>query len=204
MQMSTPRPFTALLIRHAEKDVPGNIVAGRTPGVGLSAAGRAQAARLAVLLAEEPLAAVYSSPMERCLQTAAPLAEQRGIGVQVLAEETEIDFGAWTGAAVADVRGTPEWCLLGRARSGLTIPGGEWLPAVQARGVRGIEAVRRRHPGTTVAIVSHGDVIKAILAWYLGLPLDQSPRLEISPASRSRLALYPYGPHVLEINTAVC
>ena len=114
---------TYLLIRHALCDPVGQTITGRTPGVSLNPAGRQQAETLASRLAGLPIVAVYSSPLERALQTAQPIAERRGLSVQQLEGLNEIDFGEWTGKTLAELKPVSEWQSFNSYRSGSRIPG---------------------------------------------------------------------------------
>jgi probable phosphoglycerate mutase len=191
---------TLLLVRHALCDPVGTAIAGRAAGVPLNAAGEEQAARLGARLRALPIDAVYSSPLERARQTAAPIAAARRVAVEVLDGVGEIDFGEWTGRTFAELDGGAAWRRFNSFRSGTRIPGGELIVEVQARAVAALGALGERHPEGVVAVVSHGDVIKAALAYYLGMPLDLMRRLEIDPASASTLVLDVDGVRVLRMN----
>lgn len=177
---------TFLLVRHGAHDWLGRGVAGRMPGVVLNAQGQAQAGRLVERLRDRTMAAICSSPVERARQTAAPLAKARGMTVAIDEAFAEIDFGEWTGRTFAELEADNErwrtWC---ERKSVAAAPGGEAFTAVQRRVLDGLERLRRRHPADTVAVFSHGDVIKAAVASVLGLPLDHVERFEIAPASLS-------------------
>jgi broad specificity phosphatase PhoE len=178
---------TFLLIRHAMCDPVGRSIAGRTRGIHLNDAGRAQAARLVERLAGVALDAVYSSPRERALETAEPLARDRRLRPCVADAFDEIDFGAWTGNTLADLEGAEEWVRFNRLRSIARIPGGEQMLEVQSRAVGALEAMRRAHPRGRCAVVSHGDVIRGTVGHFMGIPLDLMQRLDIAPASLSVL-----------------
>jgi probable phosphoglycerate mutase len=192
---------TFLLIRHGETDELGKELSGRRPGVRLNAAGRRQAEQLAGRLAGEGVAAVYSGPLERARETAQPLAERLGLEVRTAAELDEIDLGEWSGQLFEALAGREDWRLFNTARSCSRPPCGELMLEVQARAVAFIQRLCGERPEAAVALVSHSDVIKAVLAYYLGLPLDLAQRLEISPASVSVLALAEEGPRVLCVNS---
>jgi broad specificity phosphatase PhoE len=186
----------AFLVRHAAHDLLGTTLAGRSPGVRLNDAGRAQAERLAARLAREEPCAILSSPLERCLETAAPLGRLRHLAVEPVEALQEIDFGAWSGRSFEALRGDPAWVAWNARRGSARCPGGESMLEAQARIARRLE---RLPPGRTV-LVSHGDVIKAALCWALGLPLDLLHRFEISPGSVSALELGEAGPRALWLN----
>lgn len=191
---------TFYLIRHAAHDLLGRAMAGRMPGVSLNPAGRDAAERLAEHLAAVPFAAVYSSPLDRARETAAPLAARQGLAVQIEPALDEIDFGDWTGRTLEALHGLERWRLFNSFRSGTPIPGGERMLEVQARIAAAMLRLRERHPGGTVALVGHGDVLKSALAFWLGVPLDLFQRIELAPASRSIVALSDHGPKILLIN----
>ncbi len=189
-----------LLIRHALNDWTGKRLPGWTPGIHLNEAGRAQAAALARRLADVPLVAIYSSPLERTLETARPLAEAHGLTVQVRERLTEVHPGDWTGRSVEELRKEELWSLLQAYPGGARFPGGESLRQAQARMVAELDAIRDAHTGQTVAVVSHADPIKMAVAHYLGLPLDLFHRLTVDPASVTVLVFTRWGPHLLYLN----
>ena len=181
------------LIRHADYDSIDRVLNGRRPGLSLNAAGRAQAERLAACL--PPVAAVVSSPLERAVETANALG-----AIETDAAFLEIDFGAWTGQTIASLDGDPAWRLWNERRGMAATPGGETMAAVQARAVAGLVRLRERAPDATVAVVSHADVIRAVLGAALGLSLDLLLRFEIAPASRSTIRFEPWGATVVTLN----
>ena len=176
---------TIHLVRHGEHGQVGQALSGRTPGIGLSDAGRLQAAALAVRLKGSGVGAVLSSPVQRARETAAPIAAALGVATVVEPGLEEIDFGAWSGQRFDALAAAPGWDAWNRARSLAATPGGETMLAVQARAV----AALMRQAGGAVVAVSHSDVIKAVLAFALGMPLDLLHRLEVAPGSRSVLVL---------------
>lgn len=192
--------ITLALIRHAAHALVGHTIVGRAPGVHLSPAGVQQAQALARRLAGGALAALYTSPLERAAETAAAIGARLGLEARVAQELNEIDFGAWTGRTLAELDQIEAWRQFNHFRSTARIPDGESMVEVQARFLQLIERLTPAHPGDTVALVSHGDVIKAALAHYLGVHLDLFQRIEIAPASLSLVQLCPYGPKVLLVN----
>ena len=194
---------TFALIRHASHALLGHTIVGRLPGVQLSARGLREAEALASRLEGWPIQALYSSPIERARATAAAIADRLRLEVQAADELNEIDYGAWTNRTLADLREIPEWRRFNLFRSGSRIPGGESMVEVQDRMLQLIERICCVHPEQTVALVGHGDVIKAALAYYLGVPLDLFGRIELSPASLSVIRVEPHGPQVLLINGLV-
>jgi probable phosphomutase (TIGR03848 family) len=189
-----------LLIRHAVNDWVGERLAGWTPGVHLNNEGRAQAAALAQRLEAVPLAAVYSSPLERTLETAQPLAQAHGLTVQVREGLGEAQYGDWTGRALKELKDEALWPVIQVYPGGARFPGGESMRETQARIVAELDAIRDTHPGQTVAVVSHSDPIKMAVAHYTGLALDLFQRISISPASVTAFTFAQYGPHLICLN----
>lgn len=183
-----------ILVRHAPTAETGKRLTGRLPGVGLSPAGRRAAAALSRALADTPLQAVYTSPVQRCRETAAFVAEPHGLRPLPHHGLTEVDYGAWAGRSLASLRRTSLWRLIHTAPSRVVFPDGESLPTVQARAVAACEALAAAHPEATLALVGHGDVIALVLAHYLGVPFDLYHRFSVSPASASTLDLPTGGP----------
>jgi broad specificity phosphatase PhoE len=178
---------TLLLVRHAAHDWIGRGIAGRMPGVALNDQGSRQAKELIARLEHRTVHVVYASPMQRTQETATPLAQARGLGVVTDPELAEIEFGEWTGRTFEELErgwhdGWRQWC---EQKGSAGAPGGESFVDVQRRIMARLEQLRRVHPSETVLLFSHGDVIKAALAGYLGLPLDHVERFEIAPVSIS-------------------
>jgi len=191
---------TFLLIRHAAPELVPDTLAGRLPGIPLSRQGQKQAHRLAERLAALPIAAVYSSPLERALQTAESLAEHVRGDVQCCDAFADIEYGEWSGKRFDELSGDPRWRHWNEFRSGAPLPNGGLMLEVQVRAVLALEELRRRHTDQVVAVVSHADVIKALIAHYLGVSLDLFQRVEISPGSLSVLAVYDWGARVVRLN----
>ena len=191
---------TFVLIRHASHARLGRAIVGRAPGVPLSPEGMREGEVLTERLESGAIQALYSSPLERARATAAPIAARVGLGVQIADELNEIDYGAWTNRTLAELHDLEEWRRFNVFRSGSRIPGGETMVEVQERMLRLAERLCSAHPDRAIALISHGDVIKATLAYYLGVSLDLFQRIEISPASVSIVRIERYGPEVLLIN----
>lgn len=190
-----------LLIRHGENDWVGtDRLAGRTPGVHLNEKGRQQAVEVADLLRKQPLAAIYSSPLERCLQTAQPLADALGLPVVPEPGVLEVDYGQWRGAHLKELAQLPEWQRVQHFPSTFRFPDGETLREVQSRAVAAVDRIYLQYPNQTVAIFSHGDVIRTMVAHYMGVPLDLFQRTIISTASISILAFHQHAPAVIAVN----
>jgi probable phosphoglycerate mutase len=191
---------TVLLIRHAHTDAIAARLSGRLAAVHLTEAGRRQAAQLAQRLAPAPLRAVYSSPLERALETATPIAEAHGLEVLARDALTEVDYGAWTGKSFDALQQLPEWRRYNDARETAHVPEGESASAVQLRILRELERLWQRHCADTVAVISHADVIRAALLHYAGVSLNFFGRFTVDPASVSAVALDGRSGRVLYVN----
>jgi len=189
-----------LLIRHAVTDQTGKRLYGRTPGVRISELGRRQTEALARHLQGVKLTALYSSPLERCLETAEAVAAGRRISPTVVPGLNEVDYGDWAGRTFGSLARMRAWRTARSRPSTARFPGGETLVEAQARSVGALEELAARHPRGTVAVVTHGDVIRLSLAHFAGIHIDLYQRLEVSPASVTVLALGDGGPRVLRVN----
>lgn len=175
-----------LLIRHGENDYTRKgKLAGWTPDVHLNDVGQAQAQALAEKLKPMPIKAIYSSPLERAVETALPLAKAKGLTIHKRSEVGEVRYGEWTGKSLKSLARTKLWQVVQKQPSAMQFPNGETLRDVQSRAVNEIEKIVAAHPKDIVAIFSHGDIIKLVLAYYLGMPLDMFQRLAINTASMS-------------------
>jgi probable phosphoglycerate mutase len=188
------------LIRHAATDLLAERIAGRLPAVPLSAAGREEAARLARRLAEREIRAIYSSPQQRARETARFVGDALTLPVQIVEEIDEIDYCDWTGRSFEELAADPQWQAFNRFRSRARIPNGEAMLEVQTRAVGFMERLESLHPAESIAVISHGDVIRAALAFYLGTALDFILRFEIGPASMSVIEIGEHAPIVRCIN----
>ncbi|SHG25750.1 histidine phosphatase family protein [Streptoalloteichus hindustanus] len=197
---------TVILLRHARSTANGAaVLAGRQPGVALDDTGVEQAATLPGRLAEVPLAALVTSPLERCQQTLQPLAAARGLTPVVEPELAEVDYGDWTGKALKELVDEPLWRVVQQHPSAAVFPAGEGLAAVQARAVAALRAqdarISAEHgPDSVWVACSHGDVIKAVLADALGAHLDSFQRIVVDPCSVSVVRYTETRPFVLRIN----
>jgi probable phosphomutase (TIGR03848 family) len=189
-----------LLIRHALTDASGQRLTGRAPGVRLNAQGQRQAQALAVRLANLPIAAVYSSPLERTLETAEAIARLLGTDAIPCEDLREIEFGEWTNASFEALADQLSFQRFNTFRSCAPIPGGEYMLQAQTRMIVGLDKLRAQHPQQNIVVVSHGDMIKAAVAYYAGIPLDLFQRIEISPASISVVELGNDSVRLLEVN----
>ena len=183
-----------VLIRHGSTDLIGRVLYGRMPGVHLSVEGRKQVLALTrALVTRYEFAEVVSSPMERALETARPIAEAALLDIAIDDAFNEIDFGAWIGKPFAELDQSDDWRNYCRHRATASPPGGESMMDVQSRAWKGIAAMIDRHRAdrdATIAVVTHGDVIRAILMLALGMSIDHIHRLEAAPASLSELLIH--------------
>ena len=190
-----------VLIRHATNDwVRKGLLAGWTPGVHLNEEGRTQAQALGERLAESQLDAVYSSPLERALETAQAVAAPHGLEVQTHEGIGEVQYGEWNGRSLRELVRKPLWRSVQIYPSGTRFPSGETIGEMQARVVGALDEIRSAHPQGIVVAVAHADVIKAATAFFIGVPLDLFQRLAISPASVTIVSFGPFGPQLLRMN----
>ncbi|WP_210528768.1 histidine phosphatase family protein [Rubellimicrobium arenae] len=190
------------LIRHATHADFGRRLTGRAAGVPLTPEGERQAAALARGLAGEALTQIHTSPRDRARATAEALARASGAPVTVVEALDEVDFGDWTGSEFADLHGQPLWDDWNTRRATARAPGGESMGEAADRAVRHMESLAP-HGGERIALVSHCDVIRALVARVLGLSLDHLLRFEIGPASVSRLEAGTWGARVLSLNETI-
>lgn len=191
-----------LLIRHALTDAVGKRLSGRTPGLSLNDEGRRQSRELASRLSHQSVDAIYSSPLERALETAAPLAEITGLQVRSDVDFLEMDFGSWTNLSIEELKNDITFQRFNTFRSCTRIPGGELMAEAQTRIIRGIEKLTAIHRNETVALFSHADLIKSAIANYAGIHLDMFHRIEISPASVSIIEIFEDTARILLVNGA--
>lgn len=175
---------TLLLIRHAENDyVKKGRLAGWTPGVHLNDNGRQQAEAIVDRLKSVKLDAIYSSPLERAMETAAPLARARRLPIVKRPDLGEVQYGQWTGKSLKVLNRTRLWPVVQNRPSLMRFPEGESFLEVQLRATRELQRLCALHPKGAIAAVSHADVIKLAVAHFLGMHLDLFQRLHVHPAS---------------------
>jgi probable phosphoglycerate mutase len=193
---------TILLIRHAENDyVKTGRLAGWTPEVHLNDHGRDQAAALGERLADAPIRQLYSSPLERTVETAQAIQQYHPhLPIQHNHAVGEVRYGDWEGKSIAALRTRKMWEVVQEYPSRAVFPNGEAMRDVQTRAVNEIERLVRAHPREMVAVVSHADLIKMVLAHYLGMHLDAFQRIVVSPASISTLQLGHSRPFIAVMN----
>jgi broad specificity phosphatase PhoE len=191
---------TLYLVRHALHDLVGKALAGRAPGLALSSEGRVQALRLGQRFAGVPIGRILSSPVQRAQETAAAIAQHQGGTVDTADELTEIDCGAWTGRSFDSLAADPLWQAWNAERAGATIPDGEGMEAVQARVSRLLARLVEDEPGP-VLLVSHSDVIKAMVALVIEMSLNLHDRLCVDPASITTIEMWgPRAGKIVRLN----
>jgi len=191
---------TLLLIRHGHTDAAGKRLTGWHPGVHLNDRGRAEADRLVERLDGVRVEAIYSSPLERCRETAAPLAKARRLSVHIRRRLIETGYGEWTGRSIAQVRKTKLWRTVERVPSAMRFPGGESLLEVQARAVDEINRIAQAHPKGVVVVVSHADPIRLVIAQVAGADVDHLHRLVVDTCSITAVSLDDAVPRLLKVN----
>jgi probable phosphomutase (TIGR03848 family) len=192
---------TFYLIRHGSMDQLGHTLCGRMPGVHLNEKGQAEVKQLAERLSDVPLAALYSSPLERTRETAERISQAVNRSVEIRDAILESDFGIWTGRTFSELDKDPAWRAFNAYRTTANVPGGETFVQIQQRMVAFAESLRPQFPNAAVALVSHADPIKTLVAHYAGLHLDTHDRLEISPASYTIIQIEQNGlPRLLTLN----
>lgn len=188
------------LVRHGVTSHTGHKLSGWMPDIHLTDAGRAQAEAAAESLANAPLKSIYASPIDRTAETAKIIAARHDLRVRTRKDLGEVEYGRWTNKSLKVVAQTKLWTRVQRWPAGATFPDGESFVAVQNRGVAAIEALRARHPKDHVCIVSHGDVIRLVVAHYMGVHLDLFQRIHVTPGSLTVLAITDEGPGILTLN----
>jgi probable phosphomutase (TIGR03848 family) len=196
---------TIMLIRHAENEyVAKGRLAGRLPGVHINSNGIKQAEAVANALGETPIKAIYSSPLERCLETAQPLAEKLGVAVKPREGLLEIDFGDWQDKTLKQLRRRKLWKVVQGNPARMHFPGGETFAYAQMRIRDELEALSKAHSDKDlIACFSHSDLIGLAVAYYIGTPLDLFQRIAISPASISTLYIGEFGARIIHVNHGV-
>ncbi|HYP44417.1 MAG TPA: MSMEG_4193 family putative phosphomutase [Propionibacteriaceae bacterium] len=200
---------TVLLVRHGRTSANATgVLAGRTPGVELDEVGQGQAEEAGRRIGPLPLRALVSSPLERCRQTAAALAAARADGLEVSVEDglVECGYGDWTGRALKDLSKDKLWTQVQQQPSAVRFPGGESMTEMSSRAIGSIRSWDQRlgaeHGEQAIWVaVSHGDVIKAILADALGMHLDSFQRILVDPASVSIVRYTSVRPYVIKVNS---
>ena len=189
-----------LLIRHAQTDAAGKRLTGWSRGVHLNAKGQREAEALADRLDGIPIDAIYSSPLERCRETITPLARRRGLSIAARRGLLEVDYGDWTGRTISQLRRTKLWRSVQHAPSTVRFPNGESFLGVQARAVAEVGRIAGAHPAGTVAVVTHADVVRLLIAHHAGMHTDHVQRLVVDPASLTVVAVSEGTTRLLKVN----
>jgi probable phosphoglycerate mutase len=190
------------LVRHGTTPTTGKVLPGRARGLHLAESGKKQAAHAAERIAElGKVHAIYSSPLERARETAAPIGRALRVPVRIERGLLECDFGSWTGQSLRRLYKKPEWTAVQRTPSSFRFPEGESFVEMQTRMVGALDVIRRRHAGKTVVCVSHADPIKAAVAHAMGTPLDLFQRIVISTCSVTAILYSDTAPIVLTVNS---
>ena len=199
---ASPTVTTLLLVRHGNTSTTGTLLPGRALGLHLAETGVRQAERAGERIAElKRVDAIYTSPLERARETAAPIAKATGVKPKVERGLLECDFGDWTGAELPKLMKLPEWRTVQRAPSTFRFPNGESFTEMQVRIVSTLDRLRARHDGGTIVCVSHADPIKAAMAHALGTHLDLFQRIVVSPCSITAIDYTAGGPIVRTVNS---
>nr|WP_315380237.1 histidine phosphatase family protein [uncultured Sphingomonas sp.] len=189
------------LIRHGAHDDVRQVLSGRSARSPLSAAGHSQAQWLAAHFGrEEPIAAIHTSPRERTRATAEIIGGRIGVRAQVVEALDEVDFGAWTGRSFDELERDPAWREWNRQRSAVRPPDGEKMAEATARAVGHLDALVQRGWNGTLLCVSHCDIIRGVIAHYLGLGLDRLLAFDVDPGSVSTLLIGNWGARLLKLN----
>ncbi len=193
---------TFFFVRHALTSHTGKRLSGWMEGIPLTDEGRDQAATVADRLAEVPFKAVYSSPIDRALETAKAIAARQDLEVRTLRKLGEVEYGSWTNRPLKVLARTKLWTKVQRWPSAVRFPEGESLREVQNRAVDEVDRLAAEHPKDAICCVSHGDVIKLVLAHYMGIHIDLFQRIVIARASISVLSVSDHGPAILSLNAS--
>ncbi len=191
-----------VLVRHGENEwVREHRLAGWIEGIHLNENGRKQAIQASARLAHLPLTAIYTSPVARCVETAAILAQPHLLTPIVNEAFGEVRYGEWEGEKIEELAKQKLWHVVQHFPSRLRFPGGEALREVQFRAIQALEVIAEEHPRELVVVCSHADLIKLVLAHYLGVHLDLFQRIAVAPASASVLHLGKNGQvRILRLN----
>jgi probable phosphomutase (TIGR03848 family) len=192
-----------LLIRHGENDyVKTGKMAGRLAGVHLNERGQKQAEALGEALKDVPIKAVYSSPLERAIETATPIASARKLGIIREPDVMDADIGAWQGKSIKALRLTKVWKIVQNSPSRFRFPDGESFPEMQTRIANALERIIKKHnkPRDIVVVVFHADPIKLAVSHFLGLPLDNFQRLSCDTGSLTAIYAGDSGANLVKLN----
>lgn len=192
---------TVLLVRHGRTPTTGKVMPGRASGLSLDEVGVSQAASVAEQVTTSgEVAAVYCSPLERTVQTAAPIVAAAGVDLRTDERLLDCDAGDWTGRELEELYGLVEWEVVQRFPSMFRFPGGESIAGMQTRVVGAVLDFVEEHRGSRIVVVTHADPIKAVLAHALGTHLDNFDRIAVAPCSVSAVSYSSTRPTVLFAN----
>ncbi|HVL64618.1 MAG TPA: MSMEG_4193 family putative phosphomutase [Actinomycetota bacterium] len=191
---------TLVFVRHGLTSHTGHRLTGWHPGVSLSDEGRAQATAAARDLARVPIKAIYASPIDRTRETAAAIARDRGLDVQVREGLGEVHYGRWSNRSFKSLARTKLWEQVQRWPSSVRFPDGETLRETQARAVAEVEELQALHPRDTICCVTHADVIRLVAAHYAGVHIDLFQRLAVDPGSITVISIGERGPVLSMLN----
>ena len=201
-KMKPPASTVIIMVRHGKTHSTGKLLPGRAAGLHLSDVGQNEALEVANRLSKlNRVAAIYSSPLERARETAAPIGKVFNKKVIINKGLLECDFGNWTGKELGKLMKLPEWSTVQRTPSTFRFPNGESFTEMQARMVSTLDDLRKAHPGDIVICVSHADPIKSAVAHAVGTHLDLFQRIVISTCSVSVISYSAHGPVVLTVNS---
>jgi probable phosphomutase (TIGR03848 family) len=187
-----------LLVRHAVTESTGKRLT--PPEAELSERGKGQADAVAERLRPIPLAAVYASPMVRCVETARPVAASHGLEVVEVPQVADVDYGRWSGRPLTQFARSKAWNAAQLSPSSFRFPDGETLSEVLLRSIGALQAIAARHRRRVVAVVTHADVVRLAIGHYAGAHADMFERLVVSPASVSAVLLGDRAPRILRVN----
>lgn len=191
---------TFILVRHGAHDRLNRFLDGRRPGVHLNDLGRRQAEWAAERLSSLNVDEIYTSPLERTRETAAPIAARHGLDATVETALEELDFGNWSGKTITDLEPLEDWRQWNEARAISSTPAGDTMRAAQTQILDFIDTRRRERPDGCFVLVGHSDPLKAVLFFYLGLSLDKLHRIAVAPGSLSRIEIDGWGATVVGLN----
>jgi probable phosphoglycerate mutase len=188
------------LVRHGAHELIDRVLVGRMEGVPLSEEGRQQARSLVRRLGTRRISGLYTSPRQRARETADIIAEHLGLALEVTTRLDELNFGGWTGRTFSQLDADPAWRQWNEARSRVRPPGGETMREAQARALRYISETHRARAGSTVVMVTHAEIIRAVVLHCLAWPLDAWQGVEIPPASVTTLDIRPSGSALVSLD----
>jgi broad specificity phosphatase PhoE len=189
-----------ILIRHATNHTVGKRIAARSAGVHLNEEGKQQALDIAERLKDLDISGIYTSPLERAIETAVPLASELNLPINEHTGLLEIDFGEWTNKTIEELKTFPLFHQFNSFRSGTRIPGGETMAEAQFRIIKCMDELNQIHHNDIIALFSHADMIKSAIAYYAGINIDFLHRLHISPASVSAIEIFDGGAEIGLLN----